>query len=728
MAITWFEDSFSLWFPKKQLTYEGLKYGVADYVHNKLRTTLNAFFQGQRGFFTYDVVVSSLSTTEFSITENDSGTNVISGMADDEKVFSVTSGDAEITSIPWENTAAVVYSVGIRPQQEVPDFSQDHIRRNAISGKYKYTLGRDRIGEYVNGMTVLSGADAAKTVAVDGDKLVICVDELWEFQGASTESSSHAGVTVYAWLVQPESLDNTVAFKSATVQYGTDTTNSVGYFAVARNFIELDAATGTTFGATSADIAYTNVALFYHGPTITRKTWKDLSADTAYAWVGEITGHAATPTFSNTGQVLLRPNTLDWAYDGPSGSGSGRAITADSGAVTIDNVEDDATSCLELTRDSGTTQGSALKVTVEDSTASGLTDALELVSGTGAPDVKMRVAITNTPWWGVYQKDAAYSLLEQELVTSSPDRTRTILGENLSAIGDISELHLGGQSQGIKLEAEHISSGQRVLDIHTDGTHFARFYRTSTAAYLYLSPDFASTFPVASAARIEFGNGSEGNSIRMERAGGGAYTYRLHLVSTQIASFGETAITLDNPVTCSDELTIGGDLSYSTPLVNTVVIPGQMFIFDDVSGAGFKYNNPMQIQVVDADNHDQQSAHIDLRGYLPPRCTITSVAIQFLHDATDTPTVHQVSLNSLSGSDMDVAVTNVFTQDFKSETTFTGGHATSTWTGSAAYTQSNTAYQLVYAAQNNAAISTGGGDQTCVMFGIVITFSQTYID
>ena len=364
--ITWARKNSAAFYTKRLMNHEVLKNGGIDYIHNKLKRVLEAFFIGVSGFFTYDVRCENFSGDFFDLNEYDADTNSFAGIADLQKIFYLTNPEPTTVGIQFENTLSTVYSVGIRPQHGVPDWTQECIESNSRTAKKFYGVFHDTIGERVSGLTALPGADAGTEVGVVSTNLVVCVDELWE-PLADANATDHTGATVWLWLLDPKTISKSVAFKSATVQYGT----ASGRFSRSRNYIEVALTGSSIFGVTGATIDKAELEIFYEGVTWTTKSKTDLSSDISYAFIGELTG-GSPPTFSATGQNLLRPNTLDWSYDGPSGSGSGRAITGDSGAVVITNGVADATNCLELTRTNPSAAASGIKITTTGINAHGI--------------------------------------------------------------------------------------------------------------------------------------------------------------------------------------------------------------------------------------------------------------------------------------------------------------------------------------------------------------------
>lgn len=236
-------------------------------------------------------------------------------------------------NVPFANANGVVYSVGMRWNNNVPSGDstqvppQSAIEINARSRTPEYALVSEAVGEVVapNSVTIITSPSLKLKIVVDS--ALLC---------ASTPIS-HAGRLAQVWLVNPVSLVEAVAIYNSVVQW--DGSN---------NYIEIPYSTtqgplGQTDPEYPISAAVADYLVHIRGVTVVPKSVKDLSADGNYSFVGEVTGSGpgTTPSsFDISGQYILALAlgnfTLDTGYDGAVGSGSGRKITVDSGAVELD--------------------------------------------------------------------------------------------------------------------------------------------------------------------------------------------------------------------------------------------------------------------------------------------------------------------------------------------------------------------------------------------------------
>ena len=268
----------------------------------------------------------------------------------DGYILAPTTADA--TAIAVQNTLGVAYYVGTK-HCLIPS----GVTRNPRTGLFDYDLLEDRLGVVADPDSVVEGAGV----------LTITVDSVFE------AGVSHAGRHVTVWLRSPRSGLEAVAIeRDLVVAY-------VGGF----NVITTSGLLGQPGGSSSTVPADYQVAAT--GITVRRNT--DLRAEAAYAFLTILTGTGGAigpADFNSANQVDVTAGltpTLDTAYDGSLGSGSGRAITVDSGAVEINANGASA----------GDVDGAALRVNRLDSTEDGgLAAELIGVPGIGVTRADLR--------------------------------------------------------------------------------------------------------------------------------------------------------------------------------------------------------------------------------------------------------------------------------------------------------------------------------------------------
>ena len=171
-------------------------------------------------------------------------------------------------NVPFENENGVNYFVGIR-YIEIPEETEINVR----TGKIKYGLFKESVGELAPPDSVVDDGDETLTIIVDG---------------VTEAGVSNAGRKVKVWL-HDEAKSQIQAFEELTVQW--DGSN---------NYIETSTALGQVLGAISTDASKYRVALL--GPSVKRNT--DLRLDPTVVFIGQVTGAGAggTPsTFDFTG-------------------------------------------------------------------------------------------------------------------------------------------------------------------------------------------------------------------------------------------------------------------------------------------------------------------------------------------------------------------------------------------------------------------------------------------
>jgi hypothetical protein len=281
---------------KRRLPRERIKDTFFDYLATEILETAQRIWGSRRGVFG-EAVLQGDGANKFKIF--DVPFEMLDG---DGHVLILESADAQ--AVQFENALGVTYYAAAR-HCLVPS----GIQRNPRTGVAHYDLLRDSVG--VTGVPNL--------VTQVGSTLTVRVDSVFE------TGVSHAGRKVTVWMNTPFSLDEGVAIeRDLTVAW------EGGYNVVHTSGILGQGSVSTVVG---------DYAVAATGVTVRRNT--DLRAVSPYAFLGKITGVGAggTPSAFDTSDQIdvssgMNP-TLDTAYDGEVGSGAGRVITVDSGAVEL---------------------------------------------------------------------------------------------------------------------------------------------------------------------------------------------------------------------------------------------------------------------------------------------------------------------------------------------------------------------------------------------------------
>jgi hypothetical protein len=206
------------------------------------------------------------------------------------------------SNIAFEDDGASTYWIGMK-YIEIPNGLYDNPR----TGKPEY----DKIMEEIGELSTPSGVNDAGGGTINMD-----VDNLFP------AGEDNSGRSVRVWLVNPQSGDEAVAFEDVTVAWtGTDneitTTGSLGQSTISTN---------------GAD--YQIACL---GVSVAAGVGNPFSSE--YVILGNIDSSQAAPAGTDTGdQVDLSGgggHTLQKAYDGLAGLGSGRTITVNDEAVRL---------------------------------------------------------------------------------------------------------------------------------------------------------------------------------------------------------------------------------------------------------------------------------------------------------------------------------------------------------------------------------------------------------
>ena len=298
-------------YQKKFMPQQQATENFMDYILKLTLDTRARVYNVQSGVF-QQVFITASSNDTFDV-------STANGIDDGGNEVNLPAGTGLNASIPFANATGTVYSVGMKYNRNRPSGTEANHR----SRKAEYSLWEDVCGEVLE----------PDSVTDQTTKLKIVVDKPLRCDGAPI---THAGRLATVWLKNPASTVEAVAIYDATVLW--DGSN---------NYIEVPySANQGPLGQTLPDYPLSTTAADYlvhiKGLTVTNKAALDLSAESDIAFLGEITGNgpAATPTgFDVSGQNILAlafgSFDLDGGYDGAGGSGSGRKIIVDSGAVEL---------------------------------------------------------------------------------------------------------------------------------------------------------------------------------------------------------------------------------------------------------------------------------------------------------------------------------------------------------------------------------------------------------
>lgn len=322
-------------FVDRLLSKTALKEQLLEYLSSKLDEVLVAIMQGTSGTLDSDKIgILADGNDRIKLDLSLANRVVIGGSG---QVITIPADVADATKeVDFENEVGVIYEVGMAYAQ-IP--SDPDITSNR-QGTPVYAAWEDSFGEVDYPSVTPAPLDTY------GVSLRLYIDTITE------AGVDHSGRTVKVWLVEPVSSVESVAFFEGTSEY--DGTN---------NYIDIpySGADGPCGQDTSADPPSetpTDYRVFIKGCSIKRNTSMRNSAD--YAFIGTVIGDGAgtTPTlFDTDDQIAVFFQSLDKAYDS-IGSGAGRAITLDSGAVELRSGSsgsgDIMRGQLRLTRDGST--------------------------------------------------------------------------------------------------------------------------------------------------------------------------------------------------------------------------------------------------------------------------------------------------------------------------------------------------------------------------------------
>lgn len=247
-------------FLKKFISQQEITVNFFDYLENLAREQFSKVYRNS-GIFVPDIKVTTLFSSS-AVNTFDLVTPLITTDGPTGHIISLDPSFA--TQIPFQNTVAVDYFVGLRFQR-LPQKTEINVR----AGKIEYTFGEEAIGELAEPDSVVDDGDETLTVIVD----------------SVTEAGvSNAGRKIRIWLKQ--AVSEIEAFEEVTVIW--DGSN---------NKIETTTALGQVLGSVSTIASDYQVALL--GTTVKRNT--DLRLDANILFLGIVTGVGigSSPTVFN---------------------------------------------------------------------------------------------------------------------------------------------------------------------------------------------------------------------------------------------------------------------------------------------------------------------------------------------------------------------------------------------------------------------------------------------
>ncbi len=283
---------------KRHLPQERFQAGFFDYLADELLAVAHHLWGSRRGVFGI-AEFDGDGAGKFKVD------NLPKEFLDgDGHILAPTTSDA--TQISVQNTLGIAYYVGAK-HCLIPS----GVARNPRTGHYDYDLLEDRIGV----------VDEPDSVVEGSGTLTVTVDSVFE------TGVSHAGRHVTVWHRRCKSGDPDVAIERDLV---------VSYVG-GHNVVTTSGLLGQPGGSASTVPADYQVAAT--GLTVRRNT--DLRSQAAYAFLTILTGTGGAigpADFNSADQINVTSGltpSLDTAYDGSLGSGSGRVVSVDGGAVDL---------------------------------------------------------------------------------------------------------------------------------------------------------------------------------------------------------------------------------------------------------------------------------------------------------------------------------------------------------------------------------------------------------
>jgi hypothetical protein len=265
------DDKFVNITNKKILTYDQMSTNFFDYLRNITEDSFAAQYR-LSGFFDTQVAVTGTATGEVSVAGAFEGTDGLG------KKFDVSSSDSRFQNVPFQNTNAINYHMGIR--------SIDMVNELDINPRSNSPEYRENIEEI--------GTKGNPDVVVDnGSTLTITVDTV-------TESGvSHAGREVRVYMVTPKATSWANAYEDLTVTW----TGS-------NNKITTTGLLGQTAGLVSVTTG--DYIVVEKGPIIVRQSTSDLTSVSGVAFLAEFLGNSGgAPSPIMTQQRVLTGSLSD---------------------------------------------------------------------------------------------------------------------------------------------------------------------------------------------------------------------------------------------------------------------------------------------------------------------------------------------------------------------------------------------------------------------------------
>jgi hypothetical protein len=298
---------------------------------NRMETNFRAYLEGiitdglsrifpSSGLFTFPVGMTFPSAGKFSL-----DTDPVEGIDNGGHVLELV-GSTYTSGISYEENDPDIYWVAYK-FIEIP------------SGVYNNP--RTGIPEYDKTELAVGEVDSPTNVTEGTGDITFNVNSIFE------STVDHSGRTVRVWLVNPVSGDPSVAFEDCVVSYSSPN-NTI-------------TTTGLLGQSSPVPILVDNYKVACLGVTVRNSDTNPFGDE--YIIIGKITV-SGTPAFSNADQNDLSGgggHTLQKAYDGLGGSGSGRTVQVDDQAIQLRqgasaNREDDvANAALRLRKDLDTT-------------------------------------------------------------------------------------------------------------------------------------------------------------------------------------------------------------------------------------------------------------------------------------------------------------------------------------------------------------------------------------
>ena len=284
---------------KRFLSQNRMTANFLEYLDDILTDGLSRIFP-ESGLFTYPVSFTFPAPGEITIT-----TDPVEGIDNAGHVLTMTGSDY-LDNISFEDDGSSHYWVGMKYIRVASG-----VRGNSRTGVAEYDKWRDEVGEIDSpGLNVSFPAEVAD---IGSGQIRLVVNTIFE------ANVDHSGRKVLAYLENPMTSDEAVAFEELTVQYsGGD------------NYVE----TSTSFGQGSISLVATDYVVAAIGVTIRQSTPNPFGDE--YIILADV--DSTGPTADNGEQRDLSGgggHTLQKAYDGLAGSGSGRNITANDLAMRI---------------------------------------------------------------------------------------------------------------------------------------------------------------------------------------------------------------------------------------------------------------------------------------------------------------------------------------------------------------------------------------------------------